>query len=434
MMFKVHSFLMLCCTILVNVHIAGQQVKTDTVCYGQSRHYYVDPNPGSNYIWWIDGVAQIGFTANEFDHIWDSSGIFLLEVLEQSEYGCPGNRQTENVFVLPGPKVSKSLSDFNGFNISCSGFSNGKIILTPLSGPDPFSFRWHGPDGFSTASKDISGLVAGQYTVSITDKNGCSSVDTIKLVEPDPLKISYKTSVSSDGQYNISCAGTNTGTINVLTENGVGRVDYLWNDGFKGSERANMTAGTYKIIVTDSNNCQSESEITLIEPDMLKVASVIIEPFCPGTENGAITLNVTGGVHENDYKFKWSNNSTGKDLSNIAEGIYKVTVTDLNNCAKSDSVYLNSKNSSCLSIPEAISPNGDLINDDWIIGNSNIYPEMVITIYNRWGQPVWRSEPGYPCPWNGTSNGKRLPVDSYHYIIILHNGQKAINGSVTIVR
>jgi gliding motility-associated-like protein len=87
-----------------------------------------------------------------------------------------------------------------------------------------------------------------------------------------------------------------------------------------------------------------------------------------------------------------------------------------------------------LTIPEAFSPNSDLINDFWNIGNIEAYPKAQITIYNRWGQSVWRSEQGYPQPWDGKSNGVNLPVDSYHYVIDLHNGSKQIVGSITIVK
>jgi gliding motility-associated-like protein len=59
---------------------------------------------------------------------------------------------------------------------------------------------------------------------------------------------------------------------------------------------------------------------------------------------------------------------------------------------------------------------------------------MEIKIFNRWGELLWRSEKGYPHPWDGRSNGSLLPIDSYHYIIDLHNGSKLMIGNVTIVR
>lgn len=101
---------------------------------------------------------------------------------------------------------------------------------------------------------------------------------------------------------------------------------------------------------------------------------------------------------------------------------------------RSGQVYVNRVNGMFLIIHNAFSPNGDLINDSWKIGNSEMYPEMEVTIYNRWGQPVWKSGNGYPVPWDGRSNGTDLPIDSYHYVIDLHNGSKPVIGDITIVR
>jgi gliding motility-associated-like protein len=87
-----------------------------------------------------------------------------------------------------------------------------------------------------------------------------------------------------------------------------------------------------------------------------------------------------------------------------------------------------------LDIPNAFSPNGDGINDVWNIIGKDSYPDIEVTVYNRWGQVVWKSARGYPVPWDGRSNGKTMPVDSYHYYIELHNGTRAIIGNVTVVR
>jgi gliding motility-associated-like protein len=82
---------------------------------------------------------------------------------------------------------------------------------------------------------------------------------------------------------------------------------------------------------------------------------------------------------------------------------------------RSGQVYVNPVLGIFLIIHDAFSPNGDLINDVWNIGNIILYPEMQITVYNRWGQSVWQSGVGYPVPWDGKSNGMDLPVDSYRY-------------------
>jgi gliding motility-associated-like protein len=95
-------------------------------------------------------------------------------------------------------------------------------------------------------------------------------------------------------------------------------------------------------------------------------------------------------------------------------------------------------------IPNAFSPNGDAFNETWDIRAGDpqkpastvrdLYPNAVIQVFNRWGILVFKSNPGYTEPWDGTWNGKQLPVDSYYYILDLRNGGKALTGNVTIVR
>jgi gliding motility-associated-like protein len=88
----------------------------------------------------------------------------------------------------------------------------------------------------------------------------------------------------------------------------------------------------------------------------------------------------------------------------------------------------------CLVIPDAFSPNGDGINDVWNIKGIHLNPDATITVFNRWGQMLWRSERGYPVPWDGRSRGEDLPIDSYHYVIDLHNGLAPLIGAITIIR
>ena len=143
---------------------------------------------------------------------------------------------------------------------------------------------------------------------------------------------------------------------------------------------------------------------------------------------------MTGGVPGTGYTYLWSDNSSGSSLTNIPAGDYSVTVSDLNGCQVVNEIEVDPLHEVCLEIPEAISPNGDNINDVWNIGQIDLYPDVEIVIYNRWGEKVWKSARGYPKPWDGTSNGKYLPIDSYHYLIELHSGAKPILGNVTIVR
>ncbi len=339
---------------------------------------------------------------------------------------------TATIELPPALSYTKNLSDYNGFNISCNGLGNGYIHIDPTTGTAPFAYSWTGPDGFTSASKNLTDIKAGQYTLLITDVNECKASEIFDLTEPEKLTITLDLSESTAGGYNINCAGDSTGSITVIPLNQVETVDYIWDDGIYGNTRTNLAAGSYNLIITDANNCHANETITLTEPDTLKIGFRITPPFCPDKPDGLIETDVTGGV--SSYSYDWSDNSTGSNLTNIPEGFFEVTVTDLNGCTAKKSEDVTAINETCLVIPNAISPNGDLINDVWNIGLIELYPAMEVKIFNRWGQALWRSERGYPRPWDGTSNGSALPIDSYHYIIDLHNGSKPLVGNVTIVR
>ncbi|MGB8492275.1 MAG: gliding motility-associated C-terminal domain-containing protein, partial [Bacteroidales bacterium] len=171
----------------------------------------------------------------------------------------------------------------------------------------------------------------------------------------------------------------------------------------------------------------------LTQPDSIKLSFSVTQPICTDMPDGQILLTVTGGT-ESGYTYLWSDNSTSKDITTAVSGLYSVTVTDQNACAQRGSVTITPQNEVCLDIPNAISPNGDLVNDVWNIGFADLYPEIEVKIYNRWGELVWKSEKGYPQPWDGRSNGNVLPIDSYHYTIDLHNGTRIMIGTITIVR
>jgi gliding motility-associated-like protein len=337
---------------------------------------------------------------------------------------------------LPDPLTyTRVLSDYNGYNISCNGLANGFIQVNPTSGLAPFDYNWTSTNGFTGRTQDISDLRAGQYQLTITDDNLCSATETINLTEPGALGMTFSLSSSDAGGYNINCVGDKTGSIVVEPHNQVKTINYLWSDGIFGKTRTNLPAGDYNIIITDANNCNANETVTLTEPDSLKLTFDISPPFCPDKPDGEIRLKeVTGGVMGTDYFYRWSDNSTNRTLSNIPRGNYRVIVRDMNGCTIRDSVTIEPLHETCLVIPNAISPNDDMINDVWNIGMKELYPEMEVKIFNRWGESLWKSQKGYPVPWDGKSNGSALPIDSYHYIIDLHNGSKPLVGNVTIVK
>ena len=361
-----------------------------------------------------------------------TQGYYNVNVTDMN--GCP---KTDTVKINLPPKLTYDslLKSFNNYNISCWGSSDGEIHITPVTGKPPYIYNWSGLGGsFVSVNQNITGLKAGQYNLQITDSNFCTTTGTFNLSQPGKLSMTIVPSASALGGFNINCAGASTGSINITPVNNVGTVNYLWSDGATGRLRTYIPAGTYKVALTDQNGCQADSTVILTQPDSIKIKFSVKLAYCPDSPDGEIHITVKGGVIVSDYAYKWSDKSTSQDITNILRGLYKVTVTDANDCSVQDSIKMEPLNKTCLTIPNAITPNDDNINDVWNIDRKELYPQIEIKIFNRWGELIWKSEKGYPKPWDGRSNGVRLPIDSYHYIIDLHNGSKPIVGNITIMR
>ncbi len=206
-----------------------------------------------------------------------------------------------------------------GVNASCFGSTTGSIDLTVVGGTAPFSYSWS--NGF--VFQDISSLVAGTYTVNITDAKGCTGTAIQTITQPTQLVVSATSA-------NVSCnAGTN-GSIDVTVSGGTSPYTYLWNGGATTQDRTGLAAGTYSVTVTDANGCTASTTKTITQPTILTASSTATNVNCNGGANGTIDLTVSGGTTA--YIYNWSNGATTQDLSGLAAGVYSVTVTDANGC------------------------------------------------------------------------------------------------------
>ena len=302
---------------------------------------------GYSYRWYtIDGLIPGPVNTNRIDNL--IAGTYYLEI--KDVLNCV---QVESVVItepagmqLFSYQLSKSLD--NDYNISCNGNSDGSILMTVSGGSGNYVYSWTGPGGYTASTKDISNLRAGTYTCTVRDLNGCilTPSPTFTLTEPTILEISSSTtSVSADGAYNINCYGANSGWINLIVSGGsTATYKYNWST-TNGSGIVNgqknqslLTAGTYHVVVTDSNRCVTTKDITLTQPPDLVVHLTSTNITCqsPGFDNGAIDLTVSGGIAP--YSYLWSNGAITQDLSGLTTGNYEVTVTDFNGCIKKASI------------------------------------------------------------------------------------------------
>jgi len=149
-----------------------------------------------------------------------------------------------------------------------------------------------------------------------------------------------------------------------------------------------------------------------------------------------LKVSVTGNIVSYEWKPSTAlNSATIKDpvASPTSTTTYTLVITDDHNCEASGSMTVVVSGRSKILVPNVFSPNGDGINDTWVITNLSVYPGATVDVFNRYGQPVYHSENSSKA-WDGTYNGNPLPVGAYYYIIDLKNNEKKTTGSVTLIK
>ena len=308
--------------------------------------------------------------------------------------------------------------------ILCYGDDDGSIEINTSGGISPYNYSWS-HDATLTANL-AENLAAGTYFITVTDENECIKELSESITQPDRMDINI---TSAD----ITCYGFGDGYIIVDASGGVPEYVYTWSDGTEEPENYALEEGTYDVTITDANNCSEDTAITIFEPDPLAVSPDIVLPYCPDMAEGSIELNITGGT--GFYDVIWSTDQVGPNQYNLRTGRYEITITDENLCRFDTLIYLGSVRETCITIPSAFTPNGDIYNEKWVIEMNGVYPNATIEVFDRTGKRVFYSRGYEPSQyWDGTYNGKKLPMDSYYYVINLNNGAERISGVVTIIR
>lgn len=255
-----------------------------------------------------------------------SAGTYTVVVTDAN--GCTTNGSY--TVTEPGPIVASETIT----NVSCFGGNDGEISVALSGGTPPFNVAWsNGPSSTSTTSTTNSNLVAGTYTLTITDQNNCQLVETYTVTEPSQI-------VASAVATDVDCNGATTGAVDLTVSGGTPPYTYSWNPG--GAATQDLTgvgAGTYTVTVTDDNGCTTTETATVNEPDAITVQGSQIDVSCFGNSDGSIYLTVTGGTP--GFTYNWSNGATTQNLTNIAAGDYLVTVTDAAGCTELDTFTVN---------------------------------------------------------------------------------------------
>lgn len=392
--------------------------------------------------------------------------------------GCSASKQ----FVISlGVKVSSGVVK----QITCNGANNGSVDITAGGGTSPYTYKWsNGP-----STEDVSGLGAGNFTVTVTDSKGVSATATYTITDPPALVV--------NGTTTPPASGGSDGAINLTVDGGVKPYQFTWNTGSNTEDLPALAAGSYTVTVTDANQC---SKVATFAVGDLGVNLAITQVACAGDATGSINATPTSGTAP--YSFRWSSGATTQQLNNLKAGQYGLTVTDAAGKSFTSSVNVTEParllvsvdlsgsvatatttggtapytykwtptnfNTPTATLPDGahtivvtdakgcqatssklvgipgecydgktvITPNGDGLNDNLIILCSDQYTNR-IEIFNSYGQLVY-SQDNYSNDWDGRDRSNSALADGVYYWVMrvtLDNGDRRIyKGSVTLIR
>ncbi len=295
---------------------------TDVTCFGSSN-----------------GAVNVSTTGGTtpFSYSWYGSEDEAVAHTEDIS-GFPGDNYMLIVEDLKGCKdtVMVSVHEPNKLetssivtNVSCNAGTNGAINLTVTGGTAPYHYDWGG--GITT--EDRAGLVAGTYSVTVTDAHSCITVASITVTQP-PVLVASRTTTP------VLCFGESTGAINVMVSGGTIPYQFVWNDLVTTEDRTNIPAGNYSVTVTDANGCHVTLSATISQPASGITSSIVkTNVSCYNGSNGTIDLTVSGGTLP--YNFNWGGGITNEDRTGLVAGNYSVTITDGNGCLVTNNATIN---------------------------------------------------------------------------------------------
>ncbi len=278
--------------------------------------------------------------------------------------------------------------------------------------------------------------ISNQYTVRMVAYSGGVCVN----------EISKMVTVYSNPTVGITlnpqqvCLGNAINFQDTATNPGFSIAAWSWvfgdntNGGNRNISHTYSQAGTYNVTLRSTTTDGCSSPVVTKQVIVNAIPQVNAGPDLFVLEGGQALIKATS----NASNFRWSpatwlSDSTALQpiTKPLADITYTLTVTSSGNCIATDDVLV--KVLKDLEIPNVFSPNGDGINDVWVIKSLESYPGSVMQVFDRYGRSVLLSN-GYAKPWDGKFNGTPLPAGTYYYILDPKNGRKAITGSVTILR
>lgn len=401
-------------TITEPTAISATTTPVDAACGLSNGSATVNPSGGTptySYLWNNNATGQ---TASNL-----ASGAYTVTVSDSK--GCTGTATV----TINNPN-SPNVTILNSTPAGC-GKTDGTATASGSAGTGPYTYSWSN----SSTGSLVSNLGAGTYVVTVTDSKNCNSTASVTITNPNaPTATSTSTAAS---------CGQNDGTATV-SGSPVSTYTYLWSPG--GGTTAtinNLAGGTYTVTISDANGC-SATTTAVVTPSPKPTAN-----FTPSVLVGGAPLDVTfTNTSSGATIYYWSFGDGQVDLINQNPSHIYTIDGKYNSClvAKSASGCLDSLCrtieviSDTISIPNVFTPNGDNINDVFVIFARG-FQNLEVSIFDRWGLKMWSSS-GTTSAWDGkNTNGKECPSGTYYYIVKATKYDSTIkefSGFLTLIR
>jgi gliding motility-associated-like protein len=297
------------------------------------------------------GTGSLSYRIRDIDPFTNTTGIFTglpaatdYHAAVRDANGCV--HSSANTLTIKEPdEITVTSTSFT--NLQCFNDNTGSITIVATGGTLPRVYNLYDNTLALVASNDnghFTAVPAGTYTVEITDANNCGPVPagTFTLTEPTQLQITGQSST------NITCHDANDGTITITASGGTGSITYNLRDGsgtlivsqVDNGVFAGLAEGSYNVQVFDANGCGPvpAGPFTIVNPEALTITQEVVSPIsCNGTDDGSITITVSGAVNPVTYTLYNSvpaivtSNGTGQ-FTGLTDDIYTVEVADASGC------------------------------------------------------------------------------------------------------